>query len=350
MAVQALRLRILPTAEAKVRERLGAGVYLRLARPQAVTLRLRLAPTTFTQAPATTLETSCGLLWLDDAQVLLSRLSECPAILAEPLTENEDNTWYWPLYNRHLAPELQALISPLRVVNAQPGLGLDCLLELHNDQEQYSVSRLRLAADTLLHLLEQGPWHPLTNRLDWPLRLALVLGHCPLSVEQLESLRLGDVLLIDQALFSAAGQGYLDVGACRLHLQQATADALRFTLTELEDLPMNASFDHLTLSDSDHLAQTELPSLPSSVDDLPTDSPSPERFDDLPLALTLRAGTLSLSLGQLRRLTVGSVLSFSGCIPGQAMLCQGERILALGDLVNIDGRLGLQITRLDARQ
>ena len=350
MAVQALRLRTLPTAEAKVRERLGAGLCLQLAPPQAVTLSLHLAPTAFTQVPATALETACGLLWLDDAQALLSQLSECPAILAEPLTENEDNNWYWPLYNRYLAPELQALLSPLRLVSAQPGPGFDCLLELRDNQAQYSVSRLRLAADTLLHLLEQGPWQPLTNRLDWPLRLALVLGHCPLSVEQLGSLRPGDVLLVDQALFSAAGQGYLDVGACRLHLQQATADALRFTLTELEDLPMNASLDHFALTDSEHLAQKEPLYPPSSVNDLPADSPHPERFDNLPLALTLRAGTLSLSLGQLRHLTVGSVLSFSGCIPGQAMLCQGERILAQGELVNIDGLLGLQITRLEARQ
>lgn len=347
MTIQALRLRTLPTAEAKVRERLGAGLYLRLASPQAATLSLRLAPTAFTQTPATALETACGLLWLDDAQVMLSQLSECPVILADPLTEKEDSAWYWPLYNRYLTAELQALLSPLRFVSAQPGPGFDCLLELRNDQKQYSVSRLRLAIDTLLHLLERGPWKPLTNRLDWPLRLALVLGHCPLSVEQLGSLRPGDVLRVDQALFNVAGRGYLDIGACRLHLQQATADALRFTLTELEDLPMNASLDNFALTESEHSPQMEPP---SSTNDLPADSSHSERFDNLPLALTLRAGTLNLSLGQLRQLSVGSVLSFSGCIPGHAMLCQGERILAQGELVSIDGLLGLQITRLEVRQ
>ncbi|AZC84007.1 FliM/FliN family flagellar motor switch protein [Pseudomonas chlororaphis] len=346
MVVQALHLRTLPIAEAKIRERLGAGLYLRLAPPQRATLSLRLAPVAFTQAPTTALETACGLLWLDNAQALLSQLSECPIILAEPQTESEEDTWYWPLYNRYLVPELQALLSPLRLVRAQPCPGFDCLLELRNSQDQCSVSRLRLTADTLLHLLEQSAWQPLTNHLNWPMRLALVLGHCPLNVDQLGSLRPGDVLLADQALFSAAGKGYLDIGTCRLHLQQASTDALTFTLTELEDLPMTASLDHFTLPNSEHLAQELL--APSA--DLPADSPHTQRFDDLPLALTLRAGTLNLSLGQLRHLTVGSVLSFSGCIPGQAMLCQGEHILARGELVNIDGRLGLQITRLEARQ
>lgn len=89
---------------------------------------------------------------------------------------------------------------------------------------------------------------------------------------------------------------------------------------------------------------------PSDVGELSEPEGDLSRFDDLPLALTLRAGSLNLSLGQLRNLGVGSVLTFSGCVPGQATLCQGERPLAHGELVEIDGRLGLQITRLEPRQ
>lgn len=338
MAGQALRLRPMDSAEAMVRERLGAGKRLALSQPEPATLHLRLAPAPFSQAPACALDCACGRLWLDDAQALLSQLSSCPAILADPLTTTADNDWYWPLFNHYLAPELQTLLSPLRAVAAPPESGLDCLLELHAADGSRRINKARIAPEVLLRLLDQGPWLsvPASDNRDWPLRLPLLLGRCPLNAAQLASLRPGDVVLADQPLFNPEGLGSVQVGRCRLHVRLLPGTSLRFTLIELEDLPMNASLDHFALHDS------ELAPGP-----IPADDEHATRFDDLPLNLTLRAGHLTLSLGQLRQLSVGSVLNFSGCTPGQALLCQGERTLAQGELVDIDGRLGLQITALE---
>ncbi|WP_122341338.1 FliM/FliN family flagellar motor switch protein [Pseudomonas caricapapayae] len=71
--------------------------------------------------------------------------------------------------------------------------------------------------------------------------------------------------------------------------------------------------------------------------------------DSLPLDLTLRCGELRLTLAELRRLDAGTVLEVSGIAPGYATLCHGERVVAEGELVDVDGRLGLQITRLAAQ-
>ncbi|WP_085640771.1 MULTISPECIES: FliM/FliN family flagellar motor switch protein [unclassified Pseudomonas] len=343
MPAHALRLPGLPAADAQARLQLGAGLDLRLAAPSSATLTLRLAPEPFVRAPGNALETACGRLWLDDAQPLLSRLSQCPAILDPVQPASDDNDWYWPLYNHYLAAELQPLLSPLRAVAAVPDAGIDCLLGLHEDSATALVCRARIPAATLLNLLRGAPWQRLSSHdaaPDWPLRIPLPLGHCTLSAAELASLRTGDVLLAEQPLFTPEGLGHLQLGACRLHLRLLPATDLRFTLTELEDLPMNASLDAFALADSEPLYAAS-----ESFDALP----DPGRFDDLPLALTLRAGSVSLSLGQLRHLSVGSVLAFSGCAPGQASLFQGERALAHGDLVDIDGRLGLQITRLEPR-
>ena len=68
MTVQALRLRNLSSAEAQVRERLGAGLCLNLTQPAPTSLHLRLAPTAFNSEPATALESVCGRFWLDDAE------------------------------------------------------------------------------------------------------------------------------------------------------------------------------------------------------------------------------------------------------------------------------------------
>ncbi|WP_434702630.1 FliM/FliN family flagellar motor switch protein [Pseudomonas sp. Z1-12] len=77
----------------------------------------------------------------------------------------------------------------------------------------------------------------------------------------------------------------------------------------------------------------------------------PERIDapglqSLALDLTLRCGELKLTLGELQRLSTGTIVEVSGIAPGHATLCHGEHVVAEGELVNVDGRLGLQITRL----
>lgn len=69
-------------------------------------------------------------------------------------------------------------------------------------------------------------------------------------------------------------------------------------------------------------------------------------LDQLPMALTLRCGVLSINLGDLRRVAAGTILEVSGVSPGHATLCHGERVVAEGELVDVEGRLGLQITRM----
>ncbi|RMO94257.1 HrcQb [Pseudomonas syringae pv. philadelphi] len=72
-------------------------------------------------------------------------------------------------------------------------------------------------------------------------------------------------------------------------------------------------------------------------------------LDSLELDLTLRCGEFRLTLAELRRLDAGSVLEVSGIAPGHATLCHGEQVVAEGELVDVEGRLGLQITRLVTR-
>ncbi|SDH58132.1 type III secretion protein Q [Pseudomonas flavescens] len=74
--------------------------------------------------------------------------------------------------------------------------------------------------------------------------------------------------------------------------------------------------------------------------------PSLQPLSRLPLALTLRCGSLRLSLEQLQRLDSGAVLEVQGVTPGQAWLYNGEQPVAEGELVDVGGRLGLQITRM----
>lgn len=87
----------------------------------------------------------------------------------------------------------------------------------------------------------------------------------------------------------------------------------------------------------------------SFEDDQHDEPPRSPALDTLALDLTLRCGELRLTLAELRKLGAGTVLEVTGVAPGFATLCHGERVVAEGELVDVDGRLGLQITRLAAR-
>lgn len=90
----------------------------------------------------------------------------------------------------------------------------------------------------------------------------------------------------------------------------------------------------------------EVPETASDPAHMDAPSPPPAALTGIDLDLTVRCGHLSLSLGALQHLAPGSVLDVSGITPGRATLCHGERIVAHGELVDVDGRLGLQITRM----
>ena len=71
-----------------------------------------------------------------------------------------------------------------------------------------------------------------------------------------------------------------------------------------------------------------------------------EPFDELSMTLSVRCGTLNLTLGELRNLAPGAVLGVAGYAPGMAGLYYGDRPIGQGQLVEVDGRLGLQLSRV----
>ncbi|MCV4264847.1 type III secretion system cytoplasmic ring protein SctQ [Pseudomonas capsici] len=352
MNAQALALRPVSTTEASIRQRIGTGLSLpfQLNR-QKGQLALRLAPMPGQSVDEGHLECASGPLRLTNTEALLGLLSSCPALL-QPSDSSEDHQWYWQLYNHYLSPELQHLFGTLQPLDQTNEQGLDCLLEARINGLRV-CSRLSAPPATLLDLLDRGQWQqkPVGKTWPWPVNIPLLLGHLALTYKQLKGLRPGDVLLPDHPLFTPDGHGILQLGSCRLNLVQESANALCFTLTELEQDTMNATIDHFAASDSDNpilLDDIHLQEHEEFAETTADGSDDLERFNDLALALTLRAGNLSLSLGQLRSLSVGSVLTFNGCAPGNAMLFHGERALAHGELVDVEGRLGLQITRMEA--
>lgn len=76
------------------------------------------------------------------------------------------------------------------------------------------------------------------------------------------------------------------------------------------------------------------------------ESEGDEPFETLLLDLSVRCGVLKLSLGELRQLAPGTVVNIEGYGTGMAGLYYGNRAVGHGQLVEVDGRLGLQLSRI----
>ncbi|MDQ0978940.1 FliM/FliN family flagellar motor switch protein [Pseudomonas synxantha] len=278
-------------------------------------------------------ETACGVLAFSEPGPQLSLMGECPVTLAQ--AGNDPDAWFWALFQHHLSPQVQALFGHLRLLPGTRPLNFGCRFCVTLGASRVA-GHLWLSVDSFLALCQAGPWRPMAKPMPTQFQLAIdvTLGRLQLPVHQLHSLRAGDVLMLEQAFFSASGTGHVQVGKRRLvGWIDAESGPMRLTLTSIEDM----------LVDEDFAAQ---PYSGHEDETAVTDVFGHEPFDELSMALNVRCGTLNLTLGELRNLAPGAVLGVSGYAPGTAGLYYGDRPLGLGQLVEVDGRLGLQMSRV----
>ncbi|CRM55186.1 MULTISPECIES: FliM/FliN family flagellar motor switch protein [Pseudomonas] len=278
-------------------------------------------------------ETACGVLALAEAGPLLSLLGECPVTLAN--AGNDPDSWFWALFQHHLSPQVKALLGYVRLLEVDRPEGLGCRLSVTLGAARV-MGYVWLAPETLIALCDAGSWR--ANAAPVPasfqLAIAVTLGRLQLPIAQARSLRVGDVLMLEQNFFQTQGVGHVQVGRQRLHgcIDDGTG-ALCLTLTSIEGTTVDEDF--------------EAPHYSGYEEDEPVvDVFGHEPFDELSMALNVRCGTLDLTLGELRNLAPGAVLGVTGYSPGMAGLYYGDRPIGQGQLVEIDGRLGLQLSRV----
>jgi type III secretion protein Q len=89
--------------------------------------------------------------------------------------------------------------------------------------------------------------------------------------------------------------------------------------------------------------------MPFSVDGASVASPAgPAQTNaSMPVQLTLQVGSVSMALGQLLEVGVGTILTeeITSFFPKVKMLA-GDRVIAEGDLVQVEGKVGLRISKL----
>ena len=278
-------------------------------------------------------ESAVGVLGFSEPEAMFSLMGECPVTLAE--AGNDSTSWFWELFQHHLSPQVVALLGYLRLLPAAKTLGFGCRFTVMLGASKVA-GYLWLAPQSLLAMCAAGAWRSTASSLpaSFPLAIAVTVGRLNLPVGQLRSVRAGDVLMPEQAFFDAQGRGHVRIG--RRHLQGRIDDEsgpLCLNLIAIEEASMD---EHFVVEE-----------YPGPEQDQPVEDVfGREPFDELSMALTVRCGVLSLTLGELRNLAPGAVLGITGYAPGMAGLYYGERPIGQGQLVEVDGRLGLQVSRV----
>ncbi|MFJ5452523.1 type III secretion system cytoplasmic ring protein SctQ [Pectobacterium jejuense] len=354
--VRPLTLPTLRAQHARLRSTLAAGLSLPFIRDgQAGRLHLQLANAREQAEESSTTQASCwrsdiGNISLTDPFPVLSLLSDCPLL---PLTEDDDaaQEWYWTLYNQSLNPVLRALVGEIYPLEhsqkkqdsaEQHGKGAALCAWLSVSWNGITVrSRMQAADAVWLALFSRADWHRQRRALPAGMAIAipLTLADAVLPLSALCRLRTGDLILPNRPWFTPSGEGTLSAGTLRLHgtLQLTELAPYTFTVTDMETVSMPPSATDTMLADPHSEASVlELTPLSDNVT---------ESLPPLPVTLHIRCGSLTMTLTELQHLASGSVLTLRDVVPGQAWLYHGDIALASGDLVDVEGRLGLQVTQ-----
>ncbi len=233
----ALVLRNVNPVVARASRLLGRGLTLNFS-ARGQTGRITLGPIEPDVGPAgdaVMLNSAIGALRLSDAGAVLSLLGNLPVVVQGPY-----QAWYWQIVNQQLSAPIAALLAPVEpILDEAAGLEYEmgCRLQVRLGEEHIHAT-LSTSAASLLRLLDAAPWKAEEHYLgdDWDVSHPLVVGQLDLTLEQLESLRPGDVLLPAICHFDINGEGQLDLGGRRWTVAaeaRATRLVLRLTHEEI---------------------------------------------------------------------------------------------------------------------
>lgn len=273
-------------------------------------------------------------LEVEQAEHWLNQLSNAPY----PSTLNLDQScWEVQWYQQQIHQELIPLFYPLTRMMIEDNHTLERhWYRLHWQQGDSRASlTIGLTDDTLSEWLRRHTWQSIATLDTGSLLLTtpLIVGSLAFDQKALKQLSIGDVLHCTQPRFSCEGMGALQLGSTLFTLQaNFDGTVCHYLVTQRTSiLQTESSMNH----SEDWSYESNLP---------PEESHSLSAGDTLPITLTIHAGDVTLSLEELSQLTVGSLLTAKGVAPGHAELRQGQRRIASGELVSIEGELGLQLT------
>lgn len=168
-----------------------------------------------------------------------------------------------------------------------------------------------------------------------PIPLAVRASTVMLTADELSRLEVGDVVLPERASLASGANGLTGrvwlqpVRGCWEWEAELVAGELRLTGAGRigASAPVRASAEEDMVKDTDHVL---------------------EKLGGTPVTLSLELARFALPLAELAALGAGEVLRTGQPIGARVALRAGERVVATGELVEVEGEIGVRILELGA--
>lgn len=172
------------------------------------------------------------------------------------------------------------------------------------------------------------------TKADWlPICLVLAFADVDVTIAELETLAIGDVVILP-------GMALQDVTAVRLDISPGTTIMARVDGHRLTVESLGKSMS--TTSGAVGATASNM-----GEDDGPSGALVPRAaIEDIPVKLVFDFGDLELTLAELRRLVPGQVIDLARPVGNAVRLSVNGRRIGAGEIVEIEGRLGVRVTEL----
>ncbi len=161
-----------------------------------------------------------------------------------------------------------------------------------------------------------------------PIPLRLSVGETLLPYSRLESIREGDVILITEPLLDLGGSITLICGEGSARTDLLIAARLDANLITVTASPVSRT--------------------PTDMSDSEPSGDEPLSLDQLPIRLSFDVGTKTLTLAELQTLQPGATFALDRPAKEYLTIRANGAVIGSGQLVEIDGRLGVSVSRITA--
>lgn len=355
--MDALNLPQVTPKQASVRNKLGIGHQLSFVLNHTATFtiepivgdKMRL----WQDDPRDLRQTPFGRIWIGNSFGLFQHITQAPII---PIDETENPTvWMMALLN--MVPAFRPLLGNFKKLDKadydnsheQDHIALHWTLDSRSGVE---AGYLSMTAETLNDWLNKCQWQPIKRPLkhfnsnQLITTNTLLIASIYLSKREYLSLNLGDVVILQHPFFSADGVGEITLLNQICSLRWCAPG--QYQITNIKELNMDT--DHNTHSSQSVTQETEQDNAKLDLDQtrstgsVETDQKIPRSLE---LNFTVEIGEIRLTLAELQTLAEGNILTPTGVEPGKALLKHHGSTVALGELVAVQGKIGLQLTAIE---
>jgi len=220
-----------------------------------------------------------------------------------------------------------------------------------------SKSWLTFLTSTAWQKLQRPDYECMSLLVDVP----VILGRHRCSAKTVKGLKVGDIVLPEIVNFLCSGEGGVNIGSLRLRVMYQAPRSLKIIEVEKkledsesqstgmfgdnfndsevqEDFNDQAVFEEESDSESGIMQSDHVLEGIHGNDNLAA-------LDTLPVVLDLELGRIRVMMGELKSIGAGVVLPFEGGSPSSVAIASSGRVLGRGEIVEINGQIGIRITQ-----